>query len=117
MSARAKAVLRGVNAVACGLVVAAAFLLAQHDAATLPQQAIAVVCFSAAQLVGVHRRPRRRPRRRHRPAALRRRRLQRVREAPLGSGAAGVWGLGTWECEWLELGQERVLLGTGAVFK
>ena len=53
-SARAKAVLRGVNAVACGLVVAAAFLLAQHDAATLPQQAIAVVCFSAAQLVGVH---------------------------------------------------------------
>ena len=53
-SARAKAVLRGVNAVACGLVVAAAFLLAQHDAATLPQQAIAVVCCSAAQLGGVH---------------------------------------------------------------
>ena len=107
-SARAKAVLRGVNAVACGLVVAAAFLLAQHDAATLPQQAIAVVCFSATQLVGVH------------PALV-------VVLGAIGpplcaavdcsawGGAAGVWGRWglVWarEWQWLELGQR-----TGARF-
>jgi len=53
-SPHAKQVLRGVNAAASGLVGAATLVLAQSAAVTLPQQAIAVVCFSALKFFGAH---------------------------------------------------------------
>lgn len=53
-SARMAAALRGVNAAASGLVVAAALLLAQGQAHTPPQQVLAMVCFVAIQFYGVH---------------------------------------------------------------
>lgn len=53
-SARMAAALRGVNAAASGLVVAAALILAQGQAYTLPQQVVAMVCFVGIQFFGVH---------------------------------------------------------------
>ena len=50
---RMRTALRGVNAAASGLVIAAPLLLAQHGAATIPQQALAVVCFAATHFFGV----------------------------------------------------------------
>eukprot|EP00908_Phaeocystis_cordata_P018912 Transcript_30406.p1 GENE.Transcript_30406~~Transcript_30406.p1 ORF type:complete len:423 (-),score=197.27 Transcript_30406:981-2249(-) len=46
--------LKGVNASASGLVVAAALLLAKSYAATLEQQVLAMVCFAAITFFGVH---------------------------------------------------------------
>ena len=53
-SKRMAAALRGVNAAASGLVVAAALILAQGQAYTLPQQTLAMVCFVGIQFFGVH---------------------------------------------------------------
>jgi len=53
-SAKASSALRGVNAAAAGLVIAATFILANKAAHTPAQQVIALLAFSATNLFGLH---------------------------------------------------------------
>lgn len=53
-SPRARDALRGVNAAASGLVIAATFLLAQKAASTIELQVVGLITFAAAQLFGVN---------------------------------------------------------------
>ena len=46
--------LKGVNASASGLVVAAALILGQSYATSLPEQVLAMLCFSGITFFGVH---------------------------------------------------------------